>query len=121
MALGLINILKDAIITAAIRDINLDDSKDTENWRSGKNEICLENWLDDDGSFKPNDSDIIFGHGRRDCVGKMLAMKELHIIMGYLLLNYEFELEDKDIDLKTTFIPVLSIWPEIGVKVTKYK
>ena len=31
----------------------------------------------------------------QDCVGKQLAMKEMRIILGYLLINYRFKVEDK--------------------------
>ena len=82
-----------------------------------KKEMCLENWLNETGSFKPNKSELTFGHGYRDCVGKMLAMKELHIVIGYLLLNYKFEFEDKNQEIKTTNRGVNLILPEIGLKV----
>ena len=60
----------------------------------------MENWLkkstnkDDEYLFYQNESFITFGYGKRDCVGKQLAMKELRILFGYLLLNYKLSLKD---------------------------
>ena len=86
-----------------------------------KEEICLENWLDENGNFKPNKNDMTFGHGYRDCIGKMLAMKEMHIVIGYLLMNYQFEFDDPDeIEIKKTDVGVSIINPPLGVKVKRY-
>eukprot|EP00486_Rosalina_sp_Unknown_P005729 CAMPEP_0201570688 /NCGR_PEP_ID=MMETSP0190_2-20130828/13035_1 /ASSEMBLY_ACC=CAM_ASM_000263 /TAXON_ID=37353 /ORGANISM="Rosalina sp." /LENGTH=464 /DNA_ID=CAMNT_0047994473 /DNA_START=410 /DNA_END=1804 /DNA_ORIENTATION=- len=82
----------------------------TENWKNDKyglnyQQICLENWLKDDSDFESgfkfyqNPSFITFGHGKRDCVGKQLAMKEMRVILGYLLLNYRFKVEDKYMEM----------------------
>merc|ERR1712129_402189 len=74
-----------------------------ENWKNEKHglimqEICLDNWLKD-GMDKPvfmkNSSFIGFGAGKRDCVGQQLALKELRVIVGYLLMNYTFALPDE--------------------------
>ena len=98
------------------------ERKSIENWVNGKQEICLENWLDSEGQFKPNKSEMTFGHGYRDCVGKMLAMKEMHIVMGYLLMNYKFEFDHPDkVDIKKTEVGVSVIKPAIGVKISKYQ
>ena len=95
-----------------------DYKKDGED---GAKRFCLENWLDESGGFRPNKSELIFGHGYRDCVGKMLAMKELHMVMGYLLLNYKFELEDKDVEIKAGGRGAVVIDPPVGVRVSHYK
>ena len=72
-----------------------------ENWKNEQyglkyNQICLENWLNEEnGQFYQNPSFIAFGHGRRDCIGKQLALKEMRVILGYLLLHYNFSIEEK--------------------------
>lgn len=95
-----------------------------ERWKSGcGDDITLENWLEtgvDENSlvFKHNRSEIWFGYGHRDCVGKQLATKELHIVMGYLLLNYEFGFKDDIIpDIEESYYGVLVLKPELGVTV----
>ena len=110
---------KNATILYMISTVHCDNNN--EQWINNKKEICLENWLDDNGSFKPNKSELTFGHGYRDCVGKMLAMKELHIVIGYLLLNYKFEFENKNQEVKGIVRGVNTVWPEIGLKVSKYQ
>eukprot|EP01084_Bolivina_argentea_P128761 227532_1 len=75
-----------------------------ENWtydtNNNQKQICLENWLknDSDGNckFYQNESFILFGEGKRDCVGRQLALKEMRILVGYMLLNYQLKLENKN-------------------------
>ena len=95
-----------------------------ENWfGSDGDKLILENFLSDDKTrFVLNESFVSFGVGRRDCVGRQLAMKEIQIMLGYLLINYQLKLY-KPIDnivLRrknngATFFP----FPPIGVIVTK--
>eukprot|EP01084_Bolivina_argentea_P218196 370321_1 len=58
--------------------------------------IVLEHWLKMNSSkqykFYKNQSFIGFGSGKRDCPGRELAQKELRIIFGYLLLNYDISI-----------------------------
>ena len=57
-----------------------------------------------------------------DCVGRQLAMKEIQLTLGYLLLNYRILL-DKEIDdvLKhmSGKFATISCEPQIGVKVER--
>lgn len=77
-----------------------------ENWKNREfnldfQQICLQNWIkSDNGKFYQNPSFFTFGSGKRDCVGKQLAMKELRVILGYLLLNYRFSLQPKYMKMK---------------------
>eukprot|EP01083_Nonionella_stella_P195317 719544_1 len=105
---------KDAGIVYLISNVHYDSN---ENWVDASKNIVLENWLDDNGFFKANKSEMTFGHGYRDCVGKVLAMKELHIIIGYLLLNYRFVLDDPNTEIKTLNTGINVIHPEIGIRV----
>ena len=73
---------------------------DNENWKqTNGDKIFLENFLteDEDGGlrFVVNESFIAFGVGRRDCVGRQLAMKEIQYTLGYLLMNYKLSLNEK--------------------------
>ena len=76
-----------------------------ENWTNSTTinptKICLENWLKDDNKkFSQNESFLTFGYGKRDCIGRQLAIKEMRIILGYLLLNYKFSLPQKYKNIK---------------------
>eukprot|EP01084_Bolivina_argentea_P128759 227528_1 len=72
----------------------------TENWKNDNlKEICLENWLKQSKDLKQyefvnNPSFLTFGFGRRDCMGKSLAFKEIRIVLGFLLLHYRFTLKN---------------------------
>ena len=112
---------KDTIIAYVIELVH--KQTDTENWVNSSNEMCLENWINKDTKkFEINESFLTFGTGRRDCVGRNLAMKELFVVMAYLFLNYEFSFKNKeDIDkpIKTKWNGVNQIDPPIPVLVTR--
>ncbi|ORY68968.1 cytochrome P450 [Pseudomassariella vexata] len=38
---------------------------------------------------------LAFGHGRGACPGRFFAANELKLLLGHLLLNYEFEMQEK--------------------------
>ena len=78
-----------------IHHYNSSDSSTRDESIDG-DKIVLKNWLNDDGRFVMNESFVGFGVGRRDCVGRQLAMKEVQYILGYLLMKYKFTLEDPD-------------------------
>ena len=80
---------------------------ENENWiQTNGDKMCLENFLvkDDDGGlrFVVNESFMAFGAGRRDCVGRQLAMKEIQYTLGYLLMNYKVSLSDEYINKDIT-------------------
>ena len=73
--------------------------------------------------FKMNPSFLMFSYGRRDCIGRQFAIKQLFFIFGNLILKYKFKL-DKNINQKTfkfnfkeSFVNTLH--PQIGVNVQK--
>ena len=94
-----------------------------ENWKEiDKDKIFLSNWLSDDGRFVMNQSFVGFGVGRRDCIGRQLAMKELQYILGFLLMKYKFRLNkeiNNILDHRKKNYAVIYIEPSIGVKVEK--
>ena len=62
---------------------------------------------DDDGGirFVVNESFVAFGVGKRDCVGRQLAMKEILYTLGYLLMNYKISFENKE-DMKRDILSI---------------
>ena len=81
--------------------IHIKDDNREESWKkTNGDEIILDNFLikneeDDTMRFVKNESFIAFGVGKRNCVGQMLAMKELYFTLGYLLINYKVSLTNK--------------------------
>jgi len=61
-------------------------------------QLDIAHFLDDKGQFQQN-SDLIltFGYGKRECIGKNLAMKELYFIIGMLIRRYRFQAPNNDI------------------------
>jgi len=59
-------------------------------------------WIDNEtGNFNNNNDENLvttFGFGKRDCVGKTLAIKELYLIIGMLIMKYKFQAPNKDIE-----------------------
>ena len=96
---SVVNIPKNSMIMINIGYIHLSPLAQ-ENWKNKEcglsmNDICLQNWLVDK-KFKMNQSFIGFGTGKRDCVGQQMAMKEIYLVIGYLMLNYQFLPVDND-------------------------
>ena len=54
--------------------------------------INLKFWLNNDGKFdkkRNSNSFFAFSFGKRDCVGQSLAMKQIYMVMGLLLMKYK--------------------------------
>ena len=61
------------------------------------NDIHLEYWLDaKSGKFKMNENFVLFSVGKRDCVGRSLAMKSLYAMFAIFLLKYRFVAPNND-------------------------
>jgi len=77
--------------------INLEYISHSEDvWGKDYDQFSLNRWLvyDDNTKqtkFKLLDNEILFGAGRRDCVGKSFALKELEMVLGNWFLNYSIE------------------------------
>ncbi|ETO29939.1 hypothetical protein RFI_07177, partial [Reticulomyxa filosa] len=68
-----------------------------EGWIEPPTQFNLENWLTVDKDtnktvFKMKEPWVRFGIGRRDCVGRELAMKQVMTAVGNILLRYELQL-----------------------------
>jgi len=94
----------------------------------------LENWFDYDEINKKkifstkNRPLYAFGVGKRDCLGRQLVEKELHIILGHLILNFEFSFyNQKDysnpskVEIQVQRNVTSFVDPPIGVAVHKRK
>ena len=105
---------KGTIVSYAIELMHKNTSN--EHWKDSSDNFCLENWINNKtNKFEINESLMTFGVGRRNCVGQALAIKEMYIVMAYLLLNYKFLLKDSNIKINTVFNGVNNIDPPIGV------
>uniref|UniRef100_A0A8C2JRB5 Cytochrome P450 2M1-like n=1 Tax=Cyprinus carpio TaxID=7962 RepID=A0A8C2JRB5_CYPCA len=69
-----------------------------------KNPNCFdpENFLDADGRFQKNDAFVVFGMGKRACLGEALARIELFIFFTSLLQHFTFKATVPAEELDTT-------------------
>ncbi|XP_073673764.1 cytochrome P450 2M1-like [Garra rufa] len=74
---------------------------DPKRW---KNPNCFdpENFLDADGQFKKNDAFVVFGIGKRACLGEALARIEIFIFFTFLLQQFTFNAIVPPEELDTT-------------------
>ena len=49
----------------------------------------IEHFLDENNKFKLNRNLITFGFGKRDCMGQTLAIKNLNLLFGHIILRYK--------------------------------
>ena len=56
----------------------------------------LKFWIDDNNKFKPHKSLCIFSFGKRECVGKQVAIKNLYVILSALMLRYKFSVKEAE-------------------------
>ena len=89
-------------------------------------DIHLEYWLhdDEDGNkkFKMNDNFILFGAGKRNCVGQGLAMKEMYAMFGLMMSKYKFKAKNNDpngMNIKQNWNMVMVVDPPLGILVDK--
>lgn len=69
-----------------------------------KNPNCFdpENFLDADGRFQKNDAFVVFGMGKRACLGEALARIEIFIFFTSLLQHFTFKATVPPEELNTT-------------------
>mmetsp|Transcript_73419 Transcript_73419/g.117016 ORF Transcript_73419/g.117016 Transcript_73419/m.117016 type:complete len:306 (+) Transcript_73419:1-918(+) len=77
-----------------------------ENWKMDEDgkvkEFDLDNFVDENGRFKLNESLISFGFGARDCPGKAFAIKFIVMNAAYLIMNYQVAFGDKELRTNPT-------------------
>jgi cytochrome P450 len=65
--------------------------KDPQLWGPDAAEFRPERWLEPQGPAKFSNI-VVFGKGARDCIGRPLAMAEIHAGLAWLVHSYTFEL-----------------------------
>ena len=51
-------------------------------------------------SFVKNEHNVVFSIGKRDCLGKSLALIELFLFFASLMQNYQFKAVTENLDLE---------------------
>jgi len=88
---------KDSVVMANIEYLSFCQ----KSWGDDADKFSLDRWLttnDDDKKqlkFVLNDNELAFSVGRRNCVGKSLALKNLEMAIANWVLNYSFQWNDK--------------------------
>ena len=104
---------------------HIDWNNNDEIMKNVNNEIHLEYWIDSETKrFKMNDNFMLFGIGKRDCVGRALAMRALYATFALFITRYKFIAKDNDnksmiikqVDLVGV---VLRLEPKIGVEIER--
>ena len=70
-------------------------------------EINFDFWIQRDNNgkkvFKYNKNLTVFGLGKRDCIGKSIAIKNLYVILACLIMTYKFCIKNKNGDIIQNF------------------
>ncbi|XP_017347065.1 cytochrome P450 2M1 isoform X2 [Ictalurus punctatus] len=74
---------------------------DPELWKNPDN-FDPENFLDEEGQFKRSDAFVVFGMGKRACLGEALARVELFIMFTSLLQRFTFRATQPLEEIDTT-------------------
>ncbi|XP_058269287.1 cytochrome P450 2M1-like isoform X2 [Hemibagrus wyckioides] len=74
---------------------------DPKLWKNPDN-FDPENFLDEKGRFKKSDAFVVFGMGKRACLGEALARVELFIIFTSLLQRFTFRATQPPEEIDTT-------------------
>jgi len=62
-------------------------------------EFNIAHFLNDKGEFEANeDLFLTFGTGKRECIGRHLAIKEIYLILGILIRKYKFQCPNNDME-----------------------
>ena len=82
---------KNSMVSFNMPSIN---SMDKDKWGTNPNEMNLNNWLINDNNgnilFRKKHDIYPFSIGMRNCVGMSLALRLINMILGTMILKYEF-------------------------------
>ena len=70
-------------------------------------------------TFVKNPNSLPFSIGKRDCLGKTLAMKAIKLILAKLFLKYKFTFENENKDIVYRYMFVKEIHPKINLLAQK--
>ncbi|KAH7067216.1 cytochrome P450 [Paraphoma chrysanthemicola] len=73
-------------------------NRDKDIWGEDANEFRPDRWLEDEAKAKRFDtSSMTFGgNGPRMCIGRNIALVEMHKFLGQFIRNFDFEIANKD-------------------------
>ena len=106
-------------------DSNLDYvmTQDSNIWGLNPSKLDINHWIKQNSEkgeiFFKNTNSLPFSIGKRDCPGRMLAMKAIKLIMAKLFLKYKFTFEDDSIDITYEYGFVKQINPKRSLVVEK--
>ena len=107
--------LQQTFVTVSSIDLNVNP----DHWGESANEFNPDHFAPD-REIDPYQF-IPFGAGRRTCIGKLLAIEEMHTVLPYLLYKFDFELDDsqKGTELVPMLVPpVIAVRDDVLLKFT---
>ena len=69
-----------------------------------------------------NDNFVLFGVGKRNCVGQSLVIKAMYAVFGLMINKYKFRPENNDyqgMEIKQRWDLILPVDPPIGIHVDR--
>ena len=68
-------------------------------WGKDSSKFNINRWMTKDNKkFENNTKSMPFSFGKRNCLGQVLAEKEIRILIANLILNYQFQSNDKNVN-----------------------
>eukprot|EP01084_Bolivina_argentea_P315084 545824_1 len=116
LKIGKYNIPKNSVLVCNYRAVHFNEKY----WKYPR-EFNIHHFLDHNEQFKKSSYFITFGYGRRDCMGKTLAMRAVYIVIAHLLTYFQFSIP-QSIPPKSFKIPQnmgSELKKEIGISVTR--
>ncbi|XP_053545459.1 cytochrome P450 2F2 [Bombina bombina] len=86
--------------------------KDPTNFETPE-EFNIKHFLDENGKFKKNNGFMVFGAGKRSCIGESLVRMQLFIFFATILQNFTLKatVDPKDLDISPVEVSLETIIP----------